>query len=95
MKHFKVATPAQEVSEASSNVGRCNRCGAMQRLDQCKQLTYARLDLITETESHVQGVMAFSEVLEEICQGTPTVEKLLVCEDFDATVSEKDVIVKM
>ena len=65
----------------------------MQRLDKCKQRSSARLDLMTKTD--VKSVMAFSPVLEEICQGTPTVEKLLAFEDFNATVSDKDVILSI
>ena len=77
-------------SEVLCNVGRCNRCGSMQRLDRCKQLTSARLDLITGTD--IKTVVAFSEVLDEIGQGNATVEKLLVSEEFNAIVYEKDVI---
>ena len=74
-------------------VGECNRCGVMQRLDKCKQHSSARLDLMTKTD--VKSVMAFLQVLKEICQGNPTVEKLLASEDFNATVSDKYVILSI
>ena len=80
-------------SEASCKVGKCDRCGVMQRLDKCKEHSSARLDLMSKTD--VRSVMAFTQVLEEICHGSPSVEKLLASEDFNATVSDKDVILSI
>ena len=76
------------VSEESCKVSTCDRCGVMQRLDKCKEHSSARLDLMTKTE--VKSAMAFTQILEEICQGPPSVEKLLGTEDFNATVSDKN-----
>lgn len=80
-------------SETSCSIGKCNCCGSIQCIDQCKSLTSARLDINTGTD--VKAVVVFSPVLEDICQGTATVENLIYCEEFDAVVSEKDVIVSI
>ena len=65
----------------------------MQRLDKCKEHSLARLDLMTKTEA--TSAMAFIQVLEEICQGPLSVEKLLGSEDFNATVSDKNGILNI
>ena len=77
----------------SSRVGSCSRCGTLQRLDRCKESAIGRLDFDNGTDT--KTVVAFAEVLEKICQGSITVEHLVCSEDFDAIVSDKDVLVSI
>ena len=71
----------------SSTLGKCTRCGTIQRLDRCQALASARLDLDCGAET--KTVVAFSDVLQKICCGDVN---LLTCKEFDVVVSEKDVI---
>ena len=59
---------------------RCGRCGSTQRLDRCKEQTSAKLDV--ESEGDVIMLSAFSPVLDDIYQGSTSIDALLSYERF-------------
>ena len=71
-------------------LGDCNRCGTTQRLDRCKMMASARMDL--EANGILRSLIGFSPILEERCGGDPSKEALLSCELFNLVYSEKNVI---
>ena len=76
----------------SSKIGICTKCGTQQRLDRCKESLTARLDLNIGSDE-VITVVAFGDVLNKMCNGNVTVEALLDLEDFDATVSNTNILI--
>ena len=77
-------------SEASP-IGSCSRCGTLQRLDRCQESATARLDL--DTGNEIITVAAFTDILKKICNARITLENLLCSEDFDAVISDRNVVV--
>jgi len=65
-------------------------------LEGCINKISARIDV--ECEEGRLTLSVFSPVIEEICGGTcgeVTIESILSCDRFDATCSEKNVIVSV
>lgn len=77
----------------TDDVGECGRCGITQKLDKCKEIASAKIDL--EVEGIIKNVSVFSPIIEELCQGEPSKIALLSCEAFNAVYSEKNVIVSV
>lgn len=85
IKYFEVYSGCYsckgKVRPNSDILGECNRCGATQRLDRCKELASAKLDV--EAAGVMKHLSCFSPVLEEICNGDASKALLLSCEPFD------------
>lgn len=82
-----------KVEAVTDDVGECGRCGITQKLDKCKEIASAKIDL--EVEGIIKNVSVFSPIIEELCQGEPSKIALLSCEAFNAVYSEKNVIVSV
>ena len=83
-----------KVTPTSDTIGKCNRCGALQRLDKCYNQTTAKLELINDAGFKV--FTCFSPIIEEISQSdNVTIETLLFSDKFDAEYSPAGVITKI
>jgi len=69
-----------KVTSISNLLGVCSRCGTSQRLDRCKDVTTAKIDV--EADGELRSLGAFSPILDEICGGIVSKETLLTCEPF-------------
>ena len=73
------------MGKVTPHLGCCGRCGSTQRLERCKEQTSAKLDV--ELEGDVIMLSAFSPVLDDICQGSTSIDASLSCERFDLVYS--------
>jgi len=78
------------VTSISNLLGVCSRCGTSQRLDRCKDVTMAKIDV--EADGEVRSLSVFSPVLDEICCGIVSKETLVTCEPFSLMYTERNVI---
>ena len=79
-----------KITPTTDVLGECNRCTTTRRLDRCKMMASARMDV--EADGVIQNLTCFSPILEEICDGEPSKAALLLCKPFNLAYSEKNVI---
>ena len=75
----------------SNILGECGRCGMMQRLEECKEIVSAKIDVNdTEKDHEIKSLSVFSPIVEEICK-QKQVNKVasLSCEQFNLVFQKK------
>ena len=82
-----------KVTPISDQLGKCNRCMTMQRIDRCLEQATAKLELFSDSTNEHKVLTCFTPILEKICVSSNTsINSLLFSDKFDLEYSNDGII---